>query len=102
MNWIKLGAVLAALALGGYVKARLDRANEADDLARQVADMTKASTEKDEKVKSLEKKKQANRFQADEFNRQWSNIRAEKNRPVCQLDDPTRSLLRSASDWNPR
>ncbi|MBP3955378.1 hypothetical protein J8F10_08805 [Gemmata sp. G18] len=96
-NWIKLGAVLAAIALFGYLNSRLDRANEADALERRVEELNSAASEKDRKAAELETELQAMRLQATEINRKWSNLRAEKNRPVCRLDDATIGLLKSAS-----
>ena len=101
-NWIKLGAVLAVLVLAAYLDSRLDRANEADALEQRVDEMNTAAAEKDRKAAALETELQAMRLQATEINRKWSSLRAEKNRPVCRLDDATRSLLKSAGSADAR
>jgi ABC-type protease/lipase transport system fused ATPase/permease subunit len=91
---IAAAAVLLGLA---YLDARLDRANEADALEKRVAEMAAEAAEKDAIAAALETKLQAVRMEATEINRKWSDLRAEKNRPVCRLDADVVGLLKSAS-----
>lgn len=102
LTWIKIAAVLAATVAGMYLKSVYDRAAEADALERKVEKMALAAAENDRKALAVETELQTVRLQAADFNRKWSKIRADQNRAVCLLDEPTVRLLKSASGDNPR
>ena len=102
LMWIRIAAVVAVLVAGLYVKSVFDRAAEADALEKKVEEMALAAAKSDKAAVDLETELQDYRRQEKELNRKWSRIRADQNRNVCLLDEPTRSLLRSAGSGDAR
>lgn len=102
LTWIRIAAAVAVLVAGLYVKSVFDRAAEADALEKKVEEMALAAAKSDKAAVDLETELQTYRRQEKELNRKWSRIRADQNRNVCLLDDPTRSLLRSAGSGDSR
>lgn len=98
--WIRVGAValavLALLLIGGYVRGKFEEADQAQLLRQQIKDGIERQR--------TECRGQGNRGKiADHaqqyavLNNKWGDIRAKKDRNVCQLDADTVSLLKAAS-----